>query len=385
MNDLMAGKRVVPSLSADLLRQVQRPIEQARGLPSAVYTDPAVFELERREIFSKSWTAIGFATDVPDKGSAMPMSLAGIPLMMVRGRDDELRVFHNVCRHRGHPLVGEKCKLKGSIVCPYHSWTYSLDGELKGTPSIGGAGINDVEGFDKSNYGLNQVRSHIWMDLVFVDLSGELPPFEQHFKALTDRWEPFWGKDGEQNFHYPESHADIEFTLKTNWKFPVENYVESYHLPYVHPELNSYSKIEDHYHIMEGDLYGGQGSMAYDFAGQANISMPKLGAWPADKEQVAEYIAIYPNVLLGIQVDHIYGAIIEPVDYQTTKERFRFYMLEEATGPEFESERKTVCDGWELVFAQDVGAVEGMQQSRHSPAYDGAHHFHNWVARRLNP
>ncbi len=393
MNDLSAGQRVVPHLSAEMLDQVKQPIESARGLPNAVYTDPAVFDLERKEIFSKSWTAIGFASDVPDRGSAMPVSLAGIPLLMLRGRDRQLRVFHNVCRHRGHPLVGEKCSLKGSIVCPYHSWTYNLEGELKGTPNIGGAGVNDHEGFDKADFGLNEVRSHVWMDVVFVDLSGEVPAFEDHFSSLIDRWEGFWGKDGEQKFHYPQSHADIEFSLKTNWKFPVENYVESYHLPCLHPELNSYSRIEDHYHIMEGDLFGGQGSLVYDFESQAKISMPKLDAWPKDQEKVAEYIAVYPNLLLGIQVDHLFAVIVNPVTFEQTDERMRIYVLDAATGADHEAQRKIMHDGWKLVFSQDVDAVEGMQTGRHSPAYDGGvfspvldnptHHFHNWVARRL--
>lgn len=393
MNDLSAGKGVVPHLSAQMLERVQQPIESSRGLPNEVYTDSAVFDLERKEIFGKSWTAIGFATDVPERGSAMPVSLAGIPLMMLRGRDETLRVFHNVCRHRGHPLVSEKCKLKGSIVCPYHAWTYNLEGELKGTPNIGGAGVNDYEGFDKNEYGLNEVRSHVWMDVVFVDLSGELAPFDEHFKTLMDRWEPYWGKNGEKNFHYPQSHADIEFSLNTNWKFPVENYVESYHLPCLHPELNSYSRIEDHYHIMEGDLFGGQGSLVYDFAGQAGITMPTLDGWPEEQKQVAEYVAIYPNLLVGIQVDHIYAVIVMPKTFEQTTERFRIYTLDESTGPDYEPQRKIIRDGWELVFAQDVTAVEGMQASRHSPAYDGGvfspvldnptHHFHNWVARRL--
>jgi len=389
MNDMT---QVRPQLDGDLLEAVQRPIDSARGLPNAVYTDPAVFAYERDRVFSNNWTAVGFASDVPEKGSAMPISLLGMPLMMVRGRDNAVRVFHNVCRHRGHELISEKCKLKGAIVCPYHAWTYALDGGLKGTPNIGGPGINDVEGFDKDNYGLNIVRSHVWMDVVFVDISGKQPEFTDRMKPLLDRWDAFWGKDGDTQYHYA-GDEDLHYSLNTNWKFPIENFLESYHLPTIHPELNSYSRIEDHYHIMEGDIFGGQGSLVYDFAGQANIELPSLDVWPEDKKQVAEYISIFPNVLLGLQLDHTFAIIVEPINNELTKERVRLCFTEAACNDSYDKERKIVRDGWDLVFKQDVGAVESMQSGRQSPAYDGGvfspvldnptHHFHQWVARRL--
>lgn len=397
MNDLSQGHSALEAASAKLasagLDRVLEPIETARGLPNVVYNDPDVFALEQQRIFSSHWSAIGFASDVPEPGSAWPVTFAGQPLMMVRDRKGEVQVFHNICRHRGHPLVSEPCKLKGSIVCPYHAWTYTLDGDLRGTPNIGGPGVNSIEGFNNDEFGLFRVRSHVFLDTVYVDLSGSLPDFEVCFAPLIQRWEQFWGKDGDKRFIHPTSHGDLEFSLNTNWKFPVENYVESYHLPTIHPELNSYSRIEDHYHIMQDDLYAGQGTLVYDFAGQANITLPRLDAWPDDKARVAEYVAIYPNVLLGIQIDHCYSVIVEPGSFEQTRERFRLLYLEESAGPEFDREREIVKNGWDLVFKQDVGAVEGMQSGRYSSAYDGGvfspvldnptHQFHGWVARRL--
>jgi len=376
------------------LNKVLKPIAEARGLPNELYTLPQAFTEERDQIFSKTWTCIGFQSDVAKSGDARPLSLAGMPLVMLRQRSGEVSVFHNVCRHRGFRLVQEACNLRGSIVCPYHSWTYNLAGELKGTPSIGGAGVNDMADFDRTEFGLYPVRSHVWMNMVFVDMSGEALEFNDYIKPLLDRWQPFWGSAGPDAFQKPVSHAGFELELNTNWKFAVENYCESYHLPWIHPGLNRYSRLEDHYHIMHGDLFAGQGSNVYAFCEQAGIELPSIPTWPQDRSNVAEYIALYPNVLLGLQKDHAYGIQIEALSATTTRERIEIWYTGDAIDSDrYADARKIVRDGWKEVFVEDIIAVEGLQQGRNSPAYDGGkfspvmdnptHHFHQWVARRM--
>lgn len=387
------GRRSVVPQQA--LGNVLRPIAEARGLPNELYTRAEAFVEEREQIFARNWTCIGFASDVAASGDACPLTLLGMPLVMIRQRSGDIEVFHNVCRHRGFQLVQEPCTLRGSIVCPYHSWTYSLAGELKGTPSIGGAGINDVDGFDKSDFGLFPVRSVVWMNMVFVDLSDSAPSFQDYIAPLEDRWAPFWGERGGDAFSRPASHQGFELELNTNWKFAVENYCESYHLPWIHPGLNSYSRLEDHYHIMDGDHIAGQGSVVYEFCEQAGIKLPVLDVWPKDQQKVAEYVALYPNVLLGLQKDHAYGIIIDPLSETRTKERIEIWYLDDAVDDDrYVDARKVVRDGWKDVFMEDIIAVEGMQKGRNSPAYDGGkfspvmdnptHHFHQWVARQMS-
>jgi len=392
----MSSHRVVRNsvIPQQGLERVLKPITEARGLPNELYTLPEAFAEERDQIFSKTWTCIGFQSDVANSGDARPLSLAGMPLLMLRQRTGEISVFHNVCRHRGFRLVQEPCNLRGSIVCPYHSWTYNLAGELKGTPSIGGSGVNELDNFNRAEFGLYPVRSHVWMNMVFVDMSGTAPEFLDYIQPLLQRWLPFWGDDGVQAFQKPVSDSGFELELNTNWKFAVENYCESYHLPWIHPGLNSYSRLEDHYHIMHGDLFAGQGSNVYAFCEQAGIELPSLPAWPQDKSGVAEYIALYPNVLLGLQKDHAYGIVIEALSATTTRERIEIWYTGDAIdGEQYAAARETVRDGWKDVFVEDIIAVEGLQQGRNSPAYDGGkfssvmdnptHHFHQWVARRM--
>ncbi len=389
------GSERISVVPQQALGEVLRPIAQARGLPNELYTRTEAFAEERERIFASHWTCIGFSSDVASVGDARPVSLAGMPLVMIRQRGGDIGVFHNVCRHRGFQLVQQQCRLRGSIVCPYHSWTYSLEGELKGTPSIGGPGINEVDGFDKSSFGLFPVRSVVWLNMVFVDLSDRAPAFEDYIKPLLDRWQPLWGNGGVDAYKTPASNAHFELELNTNWKFAVENYCESYHLPWIHPGLNSYSRLEDHYHIMVGDHIAGQGSVVYAFCEQAGIELPSLHEWPDDRSAVAEYIALYPNVLLGLQKDHAYGIVIEPIDQTTTRERIEIWYVDEAIdGDAYANARKVVRDGWKEVFVEDIIAVEGMQKGRNSPAYDGGrfspvmdnptHHFHQWVARQLS-
>src|SRR3546814_10355258 len=114
-----------------------------------------------------------------------------LPLLLLRDHDGALRVFHNVCSHRGLRLVTEPCRARGLIRCPYHSWSYALDGSLKATPFIGGPGTSTCEGFDKAGHGLKPVRSAVWADAVFVDLSGQAPAFADFIAPIAQRWADF--------------------------------------------------------------------------------------------------------------------------------------------------------------------------------------------------
>ncbi len=154
------------------LSAVKKPINTANGLPNEFYIDHEVFELEKEKIFFAGWTAITFGKEVSKIGDAKPLELLGIPLLVVRGEDKNIRVFQNTCRHRGMILVQEQKNIKGVIRCPYHSWCYSTKGELKTTPHVGGPGQNTHPDMDRTALGLVSIRSHVWRDMVFVNISG---------------------------------------------------------------------------------------------------------------------------------------------------------------------------------------------------------------------
>ncbi|MCR9255509.1 MAG: aromatic ring-hydroxylating dioxygenase subunit alpha [Alphaproteobacteria bacterium] len=379
-------------LSDEEFSATVRSISGARGLPNRLYVDPESAEAERQTVFRNNWTGIGFAHDVPNAGDAVPVTFLGWPLLMLRDRKGRVKVFHNVCRHRGHPLIDKKCSGLAMLRCPYHSWAYGLDGSLRSTPLIGGVGVNEVEGFDRSRFNLVEVRSEVWFGVVFIDMSGVAPPLSERTDAIEARWP---GADLARLVSGGD-RAQFALTVECNWKLAVENYCEAYHLPFVHPDLNSYSPLEDHYTIAERH-FAGQGSMNYkgnDALG--GKPFPEFEAWPAEKREIAEYVAFFPNVLFGIHRDHGFAILLIPQGPARTEERIQLFYVGD-TVPE-DPAMASVIDAharqWRQVFEEDLGVVAGMQRGRTSPGFDGGvfspvletptHAFHRWTAEQLN-
>lgn len=178
------------------LETVLGPIEQAHGLTNDFYTEQRYFELDRDQVLGRNWACIGFATDLPVNGYVKPVDFMGLPLLLMRNREGLVQVFHNVCSHRGVKLVQEAGAIQGMIRCPYHSWTYDLNGALRGTPHVGGINQHKDERFACEKHGLKPLRSAIWMDMVFINLSGDAPALEEALAPLTERWAQFLGDDG---------------------------------------------------------------------------------------------------------------------------------------------------------------------------------------------
>ena len=166
------------------------------------------------QIFEDKWTVIGVASSVPNPGDVKPFDLLGIPLLIVRNRENKIKVFHNVCSHRGLKLVSKSGNIKNVIRCPYHSWSYTYDGNLIATPHIGGMNKHQTPKFKKSNSNLKEVRSHVWLDLIMVNISNNAISFEKYIKPLSDRWSKFWPKKDRKLI----THADNYGYFKLNAK-----------------------------------------------------------------------------------------------------------------------------------------------------------------------
>ncbi len=384
------------NLPRDRIAAALEDTPNASGLPNPLYVEAGMLELERDQLFAPTWTALGFASDVPEPGDVRPVTLVGVPLILLRDRRGEIRVHHNVCSHRGRRLVDAPCKVEAGLRCPYHSWHYGLDGSLKGTPHIGGMNVHTCTGFDKSQHGLREVPTAVWCDIVFVNLSGDAQPFADFIAPVMERWRAYWGETGPEELKPAGADGQVELEVAANWKLAVENYCESYHLPWVHPGLNTYSRLEDHYIVLDedGESFAGQGTRVYNLAEVAGISLPKLSQWPAEREREAEYLALYPNALIGLQADHFFVVLLEPLSEDRTREHVRLLFVgEAATDDEHAAARESTLQSWKTVFEEDVSMVEGMQRGRASPAYQGGvfspvqdiptHHFHQWTARRL--
>jgi len=315
----------------------------------------------------------------------------GLPILITRSREGDIQVFHNVCSHRGMKLVQEERKTNGLIVCPYHSWTYSVQGALKATPHIGGVGVHQVEGFNCASRGLKSIRFHIWLGVIFINLSGDAAPFEQDAKIAIERYQKLMGPSGEKMITVPESESGLSMTVKCNWKLAVENYLEAYHLPFIHPDLNTYSPLAEHTPIVFAENCAGQVTSTFDPGLDTENPFPLFPEWNPDQLEIGEYPVIYPNLLLGFQANHLFAMIVHPLSPDECREELvLFYAGDEVNERQFDTSRKSNLTAWNQVFSEDVEPCERMQIGRNSPGYNGgafspvldkcSHHFHRWIA-----
>jgi len=355
---------MTPALPAtqDMVAALDRPTELAENLPREAYTDPGFFKLEIERVFGRNWTYVGAAGEMPNPGDAIPLQLGDMPIVLVRQRDGGVKAFHNVCRHRGPILVREPAKSQTALICPYHAWSYDLDGELKRTPAYMGSGRHDSGPLDKSCMGLKEIRCDIWRDGIFINLSGDAGPLADVYAPLEQRW----------------AHHDLSLLcyggsrrlrINGNWKLAMENFQEGYHLPMTHPFLNSLSSLENHYSVVE-PAFQGQGSHYYDTVEAGHGDLPNFPELPDYWKHRAEYPAVLPNLMFGMHPDHFLFFGVIPVSPSVTEEVFHFYFIgDEALEEKHTAMRERVMSNLSSINAEDIGIVESMQAGRHSPAF----------------
>ena len=383
-------------INKEKLDVVSKPIAESHGLPNECYVSQEYTKIERKKLFEDKWVVVGVASSVPNKGDAKPFNLLDLPIIILRDKKNKIRVFHNVCSHRGYKILQKSCNIKNTIRCPYHSWAYNTDGKLIATPHIGGMNKHFVKDFDKSASGLKEIRAAVWLDLIMINISNNEISFEKYIKPLNDRWSKFWPEKDRKLISHSNDYGYFQLRANCNWKFAIENYCESYHLPWVHPGLNSYSKIEDHYHIQGlPNRFAGQGTTVYNPRFKTKGKFPCFPNWPKNKKHIAEYVALFPNVMLGIHKDHYYAYWLEPVNHKYTIEHMEICYVGDnaANSKKFKSLRKQNHKLWKGVQSEDVYIIEGMQEGRNSPSYNGGnfspimdnptHHFHKWVATNI--
>ncbi|WP_438955138.1 aromatic ring-hydroxylating oxygenase subunit alpha [Cognatiyoonia sp.] len=198
--------------------------EPLRSLDARYYTDPKVFEVERTGLLSQTWQFAGHASQLKEAGDYFTFELAGESLFCIKGRDDVIRTFYNVCQHRAHQLLDGSGATR-VVVCPYHAWTYELTGGLRAGPNI-----NAVEGFDRSKICLTSVRTEEFLGFIFVNLDADAKPMDDWFpnaRAELEEWVPNWRDLAPLEF--------VEIPENCNWKVSVENYSECYHCSLNHP------------------------------------------------------------------------------------------------------------------------------------------------------
>ncbi len=217
-----------------LSENASKPADEARAMPPGVYHSTGFLALEETEIFRKQWICVGRAESIPETGDYIACDILDVPVVVVRGADGVIRGFSNVCLHRMARLLEGKGNAK-RLVCPYHAWTYGLDGALIGAPHM-----EQSTCFDKKDYKLPDVRAEVWQGWIYVSLSANAPDIEDHLRELgatvTDRY---------QMENYVETFRE-EHVWDTNWKILAENFMESYHLFRLHAAtVGPHSKIDE--------------------------------------------------------------------------------------------------------------------------------------------
>jgi len=377
---------IISDVSATL-----KPISQARGLPNEHYINDAVFEEEKRVVLFDNWAGIGIGSDVPNVGDVFPVEFAGMPLLVVRETEKKVSVYQNTCRHRGMILIEKAGNVRGTIRCPYHSWCYGLNGKLRSTPHAGGPGRNLDKSLDKEKLGLIEIKSYIYREVIFVNISGNAPPFRKYASKLINRWQ-----EHDKPLYHGGAESAFPFDVACNWKLAVESYCESYHLPWIHPGLNSYSRLEDHYHIEEPGHFSGQGTKVYrQIEADNGLKFPDFEGLSNFWNTGAEYVAFFPNVLFAAQRDHAYAIILLPQGPNRTIERNEiFYSFNPGDRPEFQELIRENAELWKGVLSEDIFVIEGMQKGRKGVHFDGGKFapvmdsptfvFHEWIAEKID-
>jgi glycine betaine catabolism A len=373
--------RMAP-LDRSALERVLQPFGQGRLLPREAYTSEEVLHWEREHFFSGAWVYAGRADGLASVGDQRAIRVGKDGILLVRDAEDRVRGFFNSCRHRAHELlqVGE-CTNERSLRCPYHGWTYGLDGALHA--AVRGS---HASGFDPRAEGLVPARVQVWQGFVFVNPDGDAPSLEGWLSDLVELTTPY----PLERLRVARSHS---YELAANWKIAVENYHECYHCPRIHPELcrlshpDSGATYERAGAWVGGSMELGPGidTMALDGKSRG-VSFPGLSA---AQEREVSYYGLFPNLLLSIHPDYVMTHRLEPLSPTRTFIECQWLFAPESfAAPGFDP--AYAVDFWDLTNKQDWAAVESVQRGIESRGYvpgtltpreDAVYQFVTGVAR----
>ena len=344
-------------------------LARASTIPSGHYTDPAILEHEKRNIFEKTWQLVGSAQQLSEPGCYFTAVIGNEPVLMTRTASGEIRAMSNVCRHRAGPVAKGEGK-RSAIQCRYHGWTYSLEGHLLGTPEMEG-----IECFERSEVVLPQFRVEEWNGLLFVSLDRNAPSLLEFFGDLVDDMP----KGDFSGFRLARRK---EWELACNWKVYVDNYLEGYHIPIVHPGL-----------FRELDYPN------YRTETKGNYSIQVAPTRKADRIRVVEgrdtevrYFWVYPNLMLNVYPDNFSTNLIVPLDHGRTLTVFEWYFRDPDSARGQRELAETIAFSDEIQI-EDVEICEAVQRGLQSSTYEsgryspvrenGVHHFHGLYAASM--
>lgn len=356
-------------ITAELFR-IESEVANAWTLPAALYTDPKVLAEEKEKIFARTWQVVGHASQVVNPADYFTTELVGEPLLCVRGADGKLRAFYNVCRHRAGPAA-EGCGSRKLFRCGYHGWTYDLEGTL-----ISATEIEGVKGFRTEDFALAAVRVEEWFNLVFVNLNPQAPPLRETLGELRAQAEKF-------PFSEMKLFERRTYDMKCNWKTYVDNYLEGYHLPSVHPGLNR--ELDYNAYVVEPhEQYVRQFSPIR--GAQLGDTTPRR--YQETREDLTtDYLWIFPNWMLNCYPDNLSLNIVLPIEPERTVAIFEWYLPEKDHAA---PAAKASVEFSHQIQIEDVAICETVQKNLRSRSYSrgrysvkqekGVHSFHRMYA-----
>jgi choline monooxygenase len=336
-----------PPFEADAAWLQPQPLATALALPAHCYVEPTLHARDGAAVFARSWQLVAHATKVAAAGDYATAQIAGVPVLVVRGEDGVLRALHNVCRHRAGPLA--TCDGRGAhaLTCQYHGWTYALDGQLRGAPEMGRA-----EAFDPTAIRLPQARVTEWQGLVFAALDERAPPFNELVDGIDARLAAAGHRLADYRFH-----RRVGYDIDCDWKVYVDNYLEGYHVPRVHPGLNA---------LLDYRSYTTASARWHSLQASPLDSAPTLYG-----SGEALYYWLWPNTMLNCLPGRLQTNRVLPLATGRCRVEFDFFYAE-ASAAQAEADAQFSDD----VQKEDIGICEAVQRNLASGSY---------VAGRLNP
>ena len=343
-------------------------LAHASTIPSRFYVDPSVLDEENRRIFATTWQLIGRADQVREAGQFFTTTVANEPLLIVRGNDGVLRAMSNVCRHRAGPVAKGEGK-RPVLQCGYHGWTYTLEGRLRTTPEFSG-----VENFDKDSCVLPQFQVEVWNELVFVNLDPRAESLSAYLGDLL-------GDMPKHDYTGFQLALRKDWEVGCNWKVYVDNYLEGYHIPIVHPGL---------FRELDYPNYRTETKRNYSIQIAPTRRAERIRTTEGDGE--VRYFWLFPNLMLNVYPDNFSTNLILPLGHDRCLTIFEWYFKDPAAARKELEETVAFSDEIQI---EDIDICEAVQRGLRSTTYvsgryspereNGVHHFHGLYWQLMKP
>ncbi len=334
---------------------------QSRTLPGHYYTSTATFQDEQERIFARRWCCVGRSEQIARPGDFALVSPAGESLILTRGRDGVARALYNVCRHRGTQLcTQERGRFRETIQCPYHAWTYGLDGRL-----LSARQMHEVAGFDRAEHPLQQAALVEWEGFLYVWLAGAPLPFDKAFAPLLGKF---------AGWRLPELRCgqQITYNVQANWKLIVQNYSECYHCPLIHPQLDRLSPSDSGRNDLdEGPFLGGFSTLRHSggsLTTSGSAARPPIAGLRAEDIDRIYYYALFPNLLISLHPDYVMAHILWPEAPDRTRIAC-LWLFEPSVLEQPDFDPRDAVDFWDTTNRQDWHVCELTQRGVSSRAY----------------